>query len=724
MCILLAMLTSVAWLNRYMKPADLTAQDAVRLLEAHAFPIESVETLPSGDTRLDVELTSNRGDCLCHLGLAREIAAVSGRTLLAPEPPTSPAPGRLTDHITIDNTVPDLCPRFAARLIRGVRVGPSPKWLVEALESIGQRPINNIVDVSNYILHATGHPNHAFDLNTLAGRKLIVRRARAGEQVQGLDGHTHKLIDSDVVVADDERAQSIAGIVGGVSTSVTTKTTDVLLEMATWDPVMVRRSARRLGINTDAAYRFTRTVDARDLAWASALCVQMMLEVAGGELVGGFGEAGLISVGAPLQPAPIIALRAARCEHMLGIAIPIDRMAKLLEAIGMQVRIDSSGANAVLQCTIPPARAHDLQREIDLIEELARLNGLDELAIAPSVQVKLELEHPASWQQRERAMAIIGRTLAGLGFFETITFSFVPEAEAQAFMPPGRRALRVDEARRPETPFLRPSLIPSLLSVRLHNQDARVDVPGGVRLFETASVFAEEDDGAAHARRTIERRTLSLLMDVAGAKPERIEAQQEALRTMRGVVERTVRAIAGPDARLGLRAHAAPIAALKGETCATIEVLGGPRDGSALGWIAVLANKSKDAMRTAFGLDAPVVVAELDLASIIALYPPKPGSLDLPAFPGIERDLSVVVDEGVTWGEIDAAVREASPALLEGVRFIGVFRSADVGAGRKSVTLRLSFRDPARTLRHEEVDPQVNLVLDALRGRCAAQLRA
>ena len=176
------MLTSVAWLNRYLKPADLAAKDALRLLEMHAFPIESVEDVPGGDTRLDVELTSNRGDCLCHLGLAREIAAVSGRALLVPEAPTTTGPGKIADHTAVDNTAPDLCPRFTARLIKGAKVGPSPKWLADALESIGQRPINNIVDVSNFILHAIGHPNHAFDLDTLAGKKLIVRHARKGEQ--------------------------------------------------------------------------------------------------------------------------------------------------------------------------------------------------------------------------------------------------------------------------------------------------------------------------------------------------------------------------------------------------------------------------------------------------------------------------------------------------------------------------------------------------------------
>ncbi len=717
------MLTSLAWLNRCLEPGNLSAEEAVRLLEAHSFPIEGIESLAGGDARLDVELTSNRGDCLCHLGLAREIAAVSGRKLITPAMPSGGGAGCIADHTSVDNTVPERCPRFTARLIRGVKVGPSPKWLVEALESVGQRSINNIVDMSNFILLSIGHPNHAFDLNTLAGRKLIVRHAHKGEKMPGLDGVTHALVESDVVVADAERAQSIAGIVGGVPTSVTERTTDVLLEMATWNPIMVRRTARRLGITTDAAYRFTRTVDARDLEWASAICAQMMVDVAGGEIVGGFGTAGLLSVGAGYDPLPVVELRAARCEHILGIAVEPNRMVELLEAIGIEVRVDGTGANTVLNCTIPPHRAHELLREIDLIEEIVRLHGFDNLTVAPTVEVNLDLAHPESWAKREKAMALIGRTLAGLGFYETATFSFVRETEAMQFLPEGMRYLKVDEDRRPGAPYLRTSLIPSLLGVRKANQDARVNPPGGVRLFETAAVFAERDDGTLHQRNTLEHRSLGVLMDVMGAKPERADTQQEALRTMRGVMERTIRAVGGPDVQVNLRTADAPVAALRGEIAAKIELLGGPRDGAALGWVALIANTSKTALRTTCELDCPVVVAELDLAALIALYPPSAGALELPEFPGIERDLSVVVDERVPWGDIESAVRDANPAMLENVRFVGAFRSAQLGDGCKSVTLRLAFRDPARTLRHEEVDPQVEAVLESLRRRVSAELR-
>ena len=715
-----AMLASVAWLNRCLDPGDLTPEEAVRLLEAHAFPIEGSEALPTGDTQLDVELTSNRSDCLCHLGLAREIAAVSGRSLVVPEALSASGPGRIDEHTSVENMVPDRCPLFTARLIRGVKVGPSPAWLVEALESIGQRPINNIVDVSNFVLHAIGHPNHAFDLNTLAERRLIVRHARKGEQVEGLDGHTHKLVETDVVVADAERAQSIGGIVGGVPTSVTEKTTDVLLEMATWDPIMVRRSARRLGISTDAAYRFARTVDARDLAWASAICAKLMLEVAGGEVVGGSGETGLISVGAPLEPLPVVELRVARCEHILGIPVDPARMVELLEALSIRVLETRAG---VLRCEIPPCRAHDLTREIDLIEEVARLNGFDRCAVAPTVQVNLDIAHPEAWQARENAMAIIGRTLAGLGFYETVTFSFVQESEALALLPEGMRALKVDEDRRPGAPFLRPSLMPSLLAVRKANQHARVEPVGGVRLFETASVFAEADDGKVHRRQTHERRSLGLLMDVTGAKPERAEALQGAFRTMRGALSRVVTALGGVDASIAARPADAP-GALKGEPAARLEVMGGAHDGAALGWIAIVLRTGKGSLRSAFELDRPVVVAELDLDALIALYPPTSGSLELPAFPSIERDLSVVVDEQVAWAQIEQGVRDAKPALLEGVHYVGAYRASDLGAGRKSVTLRLAFRDPKRTLRHDEVDPQVEAVLASLRACVAAELRA
>jgi phenylalanyl-tRNA synthetase beta chain len=694
--------TSVHWLNRYLDPADLTPDEAVEVLEAYSFPIESREDRPGGDAVLDVEITSNRGDCLCHLGLAREIAAATGRKLAAPAPPALPAGDDVAARTGVENRVPDLCPRFTARLVTGVKVGPSPAWLAGALESVGLRPINNVVDVSNFVLHELGHPNHVFDLDTLDERRLVVRHAERGERLVTLEDREVELRPEDLVVADARRAVSLAGVIGGRDTGVTEKTTSVLLEVATWDPVTIRRTARRLDIRTDAGYRFERTVDAREIPAAADRCVELILEVAGGEVV-----PGTIDVGAPLDEPRTVRLRLDRVEHVLGKPIEAPEIATKLGVIGFGV---TPGRDGALECVVPNARP-DITREIDVIEEVARLHGMDHFEVQASLPVPLQIEHPARWERRERATAIVRDTLAASGYYETVTFSFLTADDAARFMEPGYRPLKIDEDRRRDTPFLRPSLIPSLLHCRKANQDARVAVPGGVRLFEIASRFDEVDDGATHARRTRERPTITLLAD-AGAKPE---TRQERLRRVRGAIEAVAHALGGEATAVELTpvdAHAG--SALEGATHAAASIAGEP-----VGLVSVMGPEPLKA----WDLDEPVIVAELDLDALVALYPGSTGRIGLPAFPAIDRDLSLVVEEATPWASLRSLVDELALEQLESLAFVAAFRGKQVGAGRKSVTLRLTFRSPDRTLRHEEVDPQVERLVGAARERLGAEVR-
>ncbi len=709
------MLTSLKWLNRYLDSSrPLEIEEAVRLLEAYSFPIESVEEVEGGDFCLDVELTSNRGDCFSHLSLAKELAAASGRSVHAPEawePGKTPAVNgkRLNGQFTIENTVPNLCPRFTGRIIRGVKVGPSPAWLRELLEAVGQKSINNVVDASNFVLLELGHPSHTFDLATLKGGRVEIRHARAGESLLCLDDKTHKLVPSDLVVADGERAVSLAGVIGGRETGVTEKTTDLLVELATWHPATVRATARRLQISTDAGYRFERTVDARDLHRASDRLVELILELAGGELVGESAEDSIISVGANFAPENVVDLRPQRCRDILGIEIEDVRMQVLLETIGFTVE---PGAGGVLRCTVPHNRAHEVTREIDLIEEVARLNGLEEIEVQPELPVQLTLRHPEKWTHRERVLELAGQTLAGLGFFETVTFSFLDQASADLFLPEGKVLLKVDDNRRREAPFLRPSIVPSLLTCRKANQDARVAAPGGVRLFEVASTFADNPDGATH-----ERRRIAMLMDVDASlgSPKKPETRQLALRSMRAAMECLLKSLGIDSERIGVRAEAPALAALKGEAAATITV-----DGEVLGWMAILAG----ACQKQWELHTPVVVAELDLKMLVDRYPPQTNLDPLPAFPAIERDLSVIVEESRPWAEISSVVESSAVELFEQVSFVGTFRGEQVGAGKKSVTMRLRFRDPSRTLRHEEVDPQMATIVGNLEKRVGAGVRS
>lgn len=704
------MLTSVNWLNRYLNPATVTADEAEHVLTHVGFPIESRESLPTGDSRLDVELTSNRGDCLCHVGLAREIAGATGRALVMPKPATvKPSSTKAAGVTSVDNQLTSGgCPRFTARVIRGVKVGPSPRWMVDALESVGLRPINNVVDVTNFINLELGHPCHVFDLNMLAGKRLVVRYAKRDEPVTALDGRKHRMNPDEMVVADAEKAVSIAGVIGGLDTGVTEKTTDVLFEMATWDPIAVRRAARRLDIRTDASHRFERYVDARDLEWASLRACALIVELAGGELL-----EGMIDAAGAMRPRTEIVLRAARCEHLLGIKVPTDRMSALLSSIGVDAKVERGTSGDVLHCLAPHHR-HDLTREVDLIEEVCRLNGFDKIELAPALDVPLDLAHPDDWGRRERAMGALTGALVAAGCFETVTFSFVTQREAREFAFPGDRLLKVDEERRKGAPYLRPSVLSSLLTCRRANQDGNVRQPGGVRLFECASVFSEADDGKAFARRTKEKRVLALLVDAPLDVPP-AEARQSALRLARGAIEASVLALGGPSASVEVQASTGvSVPALEGETEATILI-----NKKAAGRMATISGRTLQQ----WGLENPVAVAEIDLQPLIELYPPRALAHELPRFPGIERDLSIIVDEAVAWSSIEGEVLGLRPALMERLEFVGVYRGKQIGAGKKSVTMRMTFREPERTLRHEEVDPQMASIVARLSAAVGAVVR-
>lgn len=698
------MITSIAWLNRYLDPGNLTPDEGVQVLEATSFPIESREDLENGDVAIDVEVTSNRGDCLCHLGLARELAAATGRTLRPPVASVAPArkPGPVASITSVENKIPDLCPRFTARVIQGVKVGPSPKWLVEALESIGQRSINNVVDASNFVLFELGHPSHTFDLDMLDGKRLIVRHAADGETLKALDGKVHKLVSDDLVVADASKPVSLAGIVGGRHSGVTEKTRNILLEVATWNPPTIRRTARRLDIRTDAGYRFERFVDPRDIPDASARLAELILELAGGELIDG-----MIDEGGKLQPQTKLALRLRRVEHVLGKSIPVEEITQRLTTVGITVAPRDADT---LECTVPHHRP-DLTREIDLIEEVARLHGLDQFEIAPRLEVPLDIDHPQDWANREAANDLISQTLTSLGFYETVTFSFLNEGHAIQFLPEGHRLLRVDEERRKGSPYLRPSIIPSLLTCRRANQDGQVRPEGGVRLFETASIFAEIDDADTFGRKTVEVRKLALLID-AGTKHEQ---QQHSIRTLRSAIETIVRVLGGPQRRIDTQSMEPIMPAMEGGVFAKVSA-----GGAALGYFGLMSPQSI----LPWDLDETVAVAELDIPELIKLYPPKAQAHTLPAFPAIERDLSLIVQETTPWSDVEGLVRGLRLARLESCDFVGTYRGKQVGDARKSVTLRLRFRDASRTLRHEEIDPEVDRVVSEAKSRLNAELRA
>lgn len=695
---------SLRWLNSLLDPGTLNADEAEAVLMGVGFPIESRTDVPGpdggpADVRLDIEITSNRGDCLSHVGLAREVAAKTGRRLRAPDTPAvPPAAEPASALVTVDNRDPHGCPLFTARVILGVTVGPSPAWLRSALESIGQRSINGVVDVTNYVSAELGNPCHVFDHAKLAGGAIVVRSARDGEALTTLDGKPRTLRAGELVVADAERAQGLAGVMGGRDSEVGPTTTDVVLEMATWDPATVRRAARRHGLRTDASHRYERIVDARTLDAAADRAARLIAQVGGGRLC-----PGSVVAGGPLAAPTRVRFRPERCDALLGVHTPVDEVASLLSRLGIEVGgLGRSGGE--LLCTIPPWRA-DLTREVDLIEEVARVRGLDAITLAPKLAIAVRGPQPAEAARRE-----VASTLLGLGFYETVTVSFASTARAAIFLDAGLETVAVDDDRRKEEPVLRPSVLTGLLASRRANANAGTRPDGGVRLFETASAFAQR--GGA----TAERRTLTLLMDVPGeGRVRSVADRQRGVRLMRGALEAVTRALGGAGATLALRTTTPTSRGFEPGAHAAVFLA-----GAAIGSLGLL---SAEAL-AAWDLDLPLVGAEVEMGPLLALYPPKTRILPPPGFPPIERDVSVVVGDAVGWEAIEAAIGREAPARLETTRFVGTYRGKQVGAGRKSVTLRLTFRDPDRTLRNDEIDPPVAAVVAALAREFKAELRA
>lgn len=674
---------SLHWLNSYLdQPCD--EAEAERLLTRVGFPIDGREdvTLSGGgqDVMLDVEITSNRGDCLSHVGLAREIAAASGRTLKTPAIELAEAGEPAGDFASVAVDEPGICPLYTARVIQGVKVGPSPQWLIDRLEAVGLRSVNNVVDVTNFVLHELGQPLHAFDLGKLSGNQIVVRKARAKEQFVAIDGSKHDLQANMLVIADAAEPVAVAGVMGGLDSEVGDDTTNILLESAIFEPLAVRATSRALKLSSDSSFRFERGVDPLGVDRASRRAAQLILELAGGTLA-----AGVIRVGMDEPAAKAVAMRVERCSAILGVDLTADQQCESLSRLGLSPV--QQGEQII--CTIPSYRL-DLKREIDLIEEVARLHGLNRIPTSDKIHVTAR-----PIQNEVAARRHLSQALVAHGYHETITFSFVSPKHGKPFVPADAQGVMIEDERRKAEPMLRPSLLPSLLVCRKSNQDAG---NADVQLFEVASTWVQRGSMIE------EHRKLTLLRDAADA--------QQAVRQLRGSLEELVQRLGGQQAAQALTVEQAehPAFAVAGAVKLA---------GKAIGVLGILS----DEVRSVFDVKTPVAAAELDVAALIELYPPQLQVQPLGRYPAIERDLSVIVSEDVPWQKVEQAVRGAKPAMLEEVAFIGTYRGKQIDKGQKSVSFRMTYRDPDKTLRHDEVDPQVSSVVEALKAGVGAALR-
>lgn len=666
------MRTSVKWINDYLS-SSASPQEQADVFTSVGFPCESSELLPSGDTAQEVETTSNRGDCLAHIGLAREIAAATGRTIKLPHSQAPRSTEMAASAITVENQELERCPRYTARVIRGVKIGPSPAWLQEKLIAIGQIPRNNVVDCTNFVLFEYGQPTHVFDLAKIGEQTIHIRAAKSGEEFLaiGEGAKPIKLIGGELVIADAQRPIALAGVKGGALTAVTDTTTDLVIEAAAFNPIAVRKTSRATRITSDSSYRFERGVHPAEVDEAAERLICLILQTAGGSVL-----SGAVVAGAPLPPPTTVALRLERLQSVVGFHIPDDEVIQRLTALGFSPKLSGK----VASCTIPPRRI-DVTREIDVIEEVIRLVGLDRVGMNDSIQVR-----PVGPQSAVNAIRAAKNTLAALNYVETVSATLISQRAASAFTTATIATLRIEDERALGEPILRPSLLASLLQTVKLNRDRGT---ANIRLFEHAATFWLTGD------QHMERRMLgAIVADIADG--------ETLYRTLRGSIERVVRELRGMHARVDVRSERgetlAPVAANALDPAGSVFI-----NGQLVGVMGLVARNALDAA----GLDAPIAAAELDWELLAGDYPPTPRAQPLLNNPGLDRDLSVILANDVPWTKLESTVRGAELPHLESIEFVGNWRGKKIGDNRKSVTFRMNFRAADRTLRREEIDPQI-----------------
>lgn len=664
--------------------------------------------LKLSDTILDLEITPNRPDCLSMVGMAREVGAMYGIDAKNPldemeaalkEDTSQPAVSDLVDIEVVDA---QRCGRYAARVIKNVKVGPSPDWLAERVTATGARSINNVVDVTNYILFLFGQPLHAFDYDKLvddSGKAhIIVRAAEEGEELTTLDGEKRVLTSDMSVIATPQSAVALAGVMGGLDSEVTEETTTILLETATFDSGRTSRTSRNLGLISESSMRYERRVDDNGIDRISAAAAQLLADVSGGVVV-----PGVLDVYNTKTDPVDLTFRIPRFHAMMGEAIPRDFIVETLERLGCTVSAESDEALKVIAPTFRP----DLEREIDLYEEVLRLYGMDRIpSTLPSGSGRLGVKSPA-----QRIMDKINNTLRAAGLNETMTYSFAdPHELEQLRMPTEGLGVPVEllNPLNAEQSIMRQSIVPGLMRSVSYNQNRGVH---NVQLYETGIVFF----GAEGKKSPKERQRLAVVM--AGAMDDPAWNNKPAPFDFfdgKGVVESLMRELAIAKPRFtALSSEDAPHL----QPGRAAQVLSG---GTVLGWLGEIHPLACEA----FEAQAPVVAFELDLDALIKCARPARDYVDVPVFPAVTMDVAFVVDESVTHEQLMRCITSAGGKLLDTVQLFDVYRDEErVGAGKKSMAYALEYRAADRTLTTEEVDKQHARLIKKVCGATGAEVR-
>jgi phenylalanyl-tRNA synthetase beta chain len=627
------------------------------------------------ETVFELEITPNRPDCLSLTGIAREVAAIYGTELRLPTVELNETADPVENEISVEVQDSGKCPRYIARMLKNAKVGPSPDWMKARLEACGIRSINNIVDITNYVLLETGHPLHAFDATLIQSGKIIVRRAAADESFTTLDGTERELTEEMLVIADSEKAVALAGVMGGANTEISEKTSTILLEAATFEPSGIRRTAKALGLFTDSSYRFQRGVSAESVDRASRRAAALMAELAGAELCTGSVDI----YPHPKEKSRVTVRRAAVCK-LIGLEISSDEMKRIFRSLELEIQEDN-GEEFLLEI---PAFRDDLTREVDLIEEVARLHGVDQIPEKLPIAETVAGAH----DDRVRAVTACRKNLVGLGAREIMNYTLVNHPLLDLF---GKN----NNATREELPHpisaeqsvLRTSLIPQMVESLGRNTSRQIHE---AVFFEIGRTFSKTDAGPVQT----EKICLGL-MGPAGRGTldrQRPVGDEEVFLWLKGLVERLLAAQNIPNVKF-LPAENQPAF----EEGRAVAIRSGKIDLGVLGLINAEARK-------AWRLNDPVAAAELDLDPLVANTWKRSAVRDIPLYPAVERDFAFIVDEAVQNAEILKAIRSAAPADLEQVELFDLFRGKALEKGKKSLAYSFIYRSPKGTLTDEAVN--------------------
>ena len=667
---------SYNWLKDYGKHNLSVEELSERLTNAGL--VVDTSTPIDGDFCLDVEVTSNRPDCLGFIGIAREVAAVARSELIIPDIEYTTINENIKNITNVTVKDKGLCPRYTARIIKNVSIGPSPEWLQKKINSIGLRPVNNIVDITNYVLMESGQPLHAFDLDKLSGNKIIVRRAVDGEIMEAIDGTKCKLESDMLVIADSHNPVAIAGIMGGKDTEVTDTTKDILLESAFFEPGNVRRTSRKLGIRTDSSYRFERRVDPVCVDWASRRAAKLIQEIAGGKITEGVIDRNYLK-----KEKTNVTLRIPRLNNLLGIYIEKDLAKDILERLQFKT---ISETRTSLKVNVPSFRG-DVYREIDLIEEVARIHGYDNIPTKSNIGVKLNQDNRFD-TITERIKVVI----SGQGFNEVITDSIVDDSQNQhGSIWSENNNIKIMNPIRQDEDLLRKTLIHNLLKVKKYNQNYGIEK---TQIYEISKVYLPKKDDIMPE----EKECLCIL-------------GEEGFLSLKGTVEAILSHI---NIKQNLESIPYRFDLFSPEKSSELKL-----GSKTLGYIGELGSEIVEN----YDFRSTPCVAELDLNILINSANLESSYQKIPSFPTMTRDLAIVSDEKITWADINRCIESLKMDHLDNIEFFDVYRGKQIEKGKKSIAFRLIFRANDRTLKSEEVDVLQKNILENLKNTLGINLR-